>query len=84
MTNAPSGKITHYYDKIGVAVVDVAKPLSVGDEIKIVGHGNEYTQTVSSMQIEHEQITKAKKGMTIGLKVDQPAKEGDQIFLVNT
>ncbi|MBI4999558.1 U32 family peptidase C-terminal domain-containing protein [Candidatus Gottesmanbacteria bacterium] len=82
MADVKVGKITHHYDKIGVAVIEVAKPLKVGDTIKISGHDKEFTQTISSMQIEHEQIQEAKKGQVIGLKVDQPVKENDEVFLV--
>ncbi|MBI4100188.1 U32 family peptidase C-terminal domain-containing protein [Candidatus Microgenomates bacterium] len=77
------GKITHYYDKIGVAVVEVQKPFSLGDEIKISGSDHEFVQKVESMQIEHEQIQQAKKGQTIGLRTDQKVKEGDVIFKGN-
>ncbi len=77
------GKITHYYDKIGVAVIELEGALSDKDSIRISGHGNEFTQPVSSMQIEHENIEKAKKGDAIGLKVDQPVKEGDEVFKVS-
>jgi translation initiation factor IF-2 len=76
------GKITHYYDKIGVAVIELEGKLSEGDTIRISGHGNEFTQPVNSMQIEHENIKEAKKGDAIGLKVDQPVKEGDEVFKV--
>lgn len=76
------GKVTHYYDKIGVAVVDLEDNLTVGATIKISGHDNEFTQTVSSIQIEHQELNAGKKGQTIGLKIDQPVKEGDQIFLI--
>ncbi len=76
------GKITHYYDKIGVAVIELEGVLSEGDEIRISGHGNEFTQKVASMQIEHKNIKKAKKGDAIGLKVDQPVKDGDEVFKV--
>lgn len=82
MADVPVGKISHYFNKIGVAVVDVSAPISVGDQIKIVGHENEFTQTVSSMQEEHKQIEKAKKGQAVGMKVDQPVKDGDQVFKV--
>lgn len=71
------GKITHYFDRIGVAVLELIKPLAVGDEIKISGHDKEYVQKVSSMQVEHKQVEKAKKGDSVGLKVDQAVKEGD-------
>lgn len=82
MADVKAGKVTHYYDKIGVAVVEVTKPLKVGDTIKISGHDKEFTQVIASMQIEHEQIQEAKKGQIIGMKVDQPVKENDEVFLV--
>lgn len=83
MADFKVGKITHYYDKIGVAVVELTGDLSVGDTIKISGHGREFTQEVSSMQIEHEEIKTAKKGQTIGLKIDEKAKENDEVYKVS-
>lgn len=75
MADVQIGKVTHYYDKIGVAVIDISKELSVGDTIKITGPDAEFTQQVSSMQMEHQSTQKATKGQAIGLKVDQPVKE---------
>jgi len=82
MAGVKVGKVIHYYDKIEVAVVELLKPLKNGDKIKISGHDNEFTQVISSMQIEHQQLEEAKKGQSIGLKVDKPVKEGDELFLV--
>ncbi len=75
------GKVTHYYDKISVAVVELTKKLTVGSKIKFSGHDKEFTQEVSSMQIEHQQIKEAKKGDAIGLKVNEPVKPGDTVYL---
>lgn len=83
MADVRVGKITHYYDKIGVAVVELEGALSEGDEIRISGHDNEFTQKAESMQIEHEQVKKAKKGDAVGLKVEQPVKEGDEVFRIS-
>jgi len=75
------GKVTHYYDKIGVAVVELLADLSVGDRIKFSRGGEElFEQVVESMQVEHNKIQSAKKGDIVGLKVDQPVKEGAEIF----
>ncbi|QLG69439.1 MAG: hypothetical protein CH104c_0207 [Candidatus Woesebacteria bacterium] len=75
------GKVTHYYDKIGVAVVELMADLAVGDRIKFTRGGEDmFEQTVESIQVEHNKIDSAKKGDTIGLKVDQPVKEGAEIF----
>ena len=64
------GSVTHYYDKIGVAVVKLEKgDLKVGDKIKLVAKdGSEVTQEISSMQIEHANIDIAKSGDEFGLK----------------
>jgi len=77
------GEVTHYYDKIGVAVVELTGSLAVGDQIRISGHGNEFTQKVDSMQIEHENVKEAKKGQAIGLKIDQKVKDGDEVFKIS-
>ena len=76
------GKVTHYYDKIGVAVIEVTKPLKVGDMIKISGHDQEFTQTITSLQVEHAQVQKVTKGKSGAMKTDKPVKEGDVIYLV--
>lgn len=80
MADFKVGKVTHYFDKIGVAVVELTGPLLAGDSIKISGKKGEFTMTVGSMQIEHEQIKEAKKGSTVGMKVDQPVTEGDEVY----
>lgn len=77
------GKVTHYYNKIGVAVVLVNRPIAIGDKIKISGHDKELVQEVTSMQVEHQQIKKAKKGDNIGLKVDQLVRENDEVYKVD-
>lgn len=77
------GKVSHYYDKIGVAVVEVMnQPLRVGDSIKISGHDKEFTQKVESLQIEHKQVDEVPVGESCGIKVDQPLKEGDVVYLI--
>jgi len=81
MADTKVGNVTHYYDKIGVAVIDILAPLKVGDKIKVTG-STEFEQEVGSMQVEHEDIKKAKKGDQIGMKVDQPVKDKDEVFKV--
>lgn len=76
------GKITHYYAKIGVAIVELTAKFKVGDKIHIKGHETDFSQSVSSMQIEHQNVDVAKKGEVIGLKVDQKIREGDEVYLV--
>ncbi len=77
------GKVTHYYDKLGVAIIELTGKLKIGDKVKFRKGENEFEQEVASMQIEREPIETAKKGDVIGLKVDQETKEGTQVFLVS-
>jgi translation elongation factor EF-Tu-like GTPase len=77
------GEVTHYFGKIGVAVVKLSDDLKVGDQIKIVGKkGEEFTQTVESMQIEHKNVQEAKAGDLIGLKVSQKVREGYKVYKI--
>lgn len=76
------GKIAHYYDKIKVAAVTLKDTLSQGDTIRIEGGGKSFTQEIDSMQIEHEQVQKAKKGEDVGFKVKQKVREGYRVFKV--
>ncbi|HUW21916.1 MAG TPA: translation elongation factor-like protein [Candidatus Bathyarchaeia archaeon] len=82
MADFKVGKINHYYNKIGVAVIEVLAPIAIGDKIKISG-SNEFEQVIASLQVEHEQIQQAEKGAVVGLKVDQPVKEGDAIIKIS-
>ena len=74
------GTVTHFFDKISVAVIKLDGALKVGEKIKIEGQGQSFEQTVDSMQVEHEQIQTAKKGHEVGMKVVQPVKAGYLVF----
>ena len=76
------GKITHYFTNIGVAVIELEDTLKVGDEISVEGATTNFTQKIDSMQIEHKNVDEAKKGDSIGLKVVDRVREGDQVFKV--
>ena len=75
------GKITHYFGKISVAIVELSGVLKAGDKIHVKGGSTDFEQDISSIQIEHENVEKAKKGDAIGLKVDEKVREGDEVYL---
>jgi len=74
------GKITHYFSKIGVAVIELTLPLSVGDRIQIKGPLTDFEQIVDSMQIDRKPIQRAEGGQSVGLKLAQVARERDVVF----
>lgn len=76
------GKVSHYFSKIGVAVIDLSDSLKVGDMIRIVGGETNFTQAVESMQSEHQNIEEAKVGDSIGIKVNQKVREGYKVYKI--
>lgn len=77
----PIGEITHYFGKIGVAVIKLRGALKVGDTIRIVGgESTDFEQEVKSMEIEHKKIKTAKAKQSIGLKVKEKVREGYKVY----
>lgn len=57
------------------------QPLKVGDRVRISGHDKEFTQTVDSLQVEHKQVKQLKPKEEGAMKVTEPVKEGDVLYL---
>ncbi len=74
------GKITHWYDKISVAVIKLNEVLQVGDKIKVKHGGQEFEETITSMELDHKPVKSGKKGQEIAIKLSQKANEGSTIF----
>jgi translation elongation factor EF-1alpha len=76
------GKISHYYGHISVGIIQLSDTLKVGESIHVMGHSEDFTQPVDSMQIEHTSVPEAKSGDSIGIKVAQKVHPGDKVFKV--
>jgi len=74
------GHVTHYFGKIGVAILQLDSPLDVGDRLAIVGATTDLEQVVKSMQVEHQNIDHAEAGDQVGLKVKDKVREGDTVY----
>lgn len=74
------GKIIHYYDKIGVAVVRLEGTLKTGDSIHVKGKISDFEQKVESLQLDHKDAASAKKGEEVAVKLNERAKEGDVVY----
>ena len=76
------GKVSHYFTKIGVGVIELSDELRVGDRISIEGATTNIQQTVDSMEIEHKKVKVAGAGKSIGLKTIQRVREGDVVYKI--
>ena len=83
MSEVKIGVVTHYFGKIGVAAIRITEgELSVGDRIRIKGHTSDFSQTVDSMQREHESIDSARAGEEIAIRVGEYTREHDIVYKV--
>jgi hypothetical protein len=77
------GVITHYFSHLGVAVAQLNKgSLKTGDTVHIKGNTTDFTQTVTSMEYEHQHIDQAGAGQSVGLKIIDHAREHDIVYRV--
>ena len=75
------GRITHYYNRIGVAVLELEEGLKVGDSIHIVGHTTDFTQRVTSLEVNHRKVQSVGAGADVALKVANRVRQGDKVFI---
>lgn len=74
------GEVTHYFGGIGVAIIKFTKAVPVGTTIHIKGATTDFTETIGSLQYDHREITEAKKGQEVGVKVSEKVREGDEVY----
>ena len=77
------GTVTHFYNRIGVAVVELDAPLKMGDRLLFLGHTSEFTQLVGSMEIDHRKVQEVGAGAEVAIKVIRRVRRGDQVFRVS-
>jgi translation initiation factor IF-2 len=82
MAEVEIGKVTHYFDKIGVAVLALTGNLKTGDTVKFLGHETDFQQAVASMQIEHKAVAEAKAGQEVAMKTEKPVHANSKVFRV--
>ena len=75
------GRVSHWYNKLGVAVVKLSDDLKIGDRIKIMTTSGEFEDEVFSMQIDYTTVKSATAGSEVAIKLSQKAKEGSVIQL---
>jgi hypothetical protein len=75
------GKVTHYYNHLGVAVLDLAEPVQVGEVVYFRGRTSDFYQKVGSLEIEHHKLQSAGPG-EVAMKVVKPVRTGDKLYKV--
>ncbi len=82
MSGIRVGEVTHFYDRLCVAVLKLTEPSRVGDVLHVLGHHTDFQQSVESLQIEHQAVNEAAPGADVALKVTQKVHPGDAVFKI--
>jgi U32 family peptidase len=77
------GYVSNFYKNISVAAVEITNDsVTVGDTLHILGNTTDCETAVDSMQIDHNSVTEAKKGDSIGVMVPSRVRRHDKVFKV--
>ena len=76
------GKVSDFFSRPVVAAVELSEDLMVGDRIRIKGHTTDLDVVVTSMQIDNTNVEKAGKGDSVGIKITDRVRRGDEVFKV--
>lgn len=77
------GQVTHYFNRLGVAVLKLDEGLKIGDLIHVHGHSTDFVQRVGSMEIDHRKMETVGPGEDVALQVVDRVRRGDRVFLVS-
>ena len=85
MAESLIGTVVHQWQKAGAALLALSGGgLSVGDTIHIKGHTTDLTQTVRSMQVDHEPVDSAGPGDEVAIGIDGRVRAKDNVYLVSS
>lgn len=77
----PMAEVTHYFPHVRAAVLKIkAGDIRIGDQLQFKGHTTDFTQKVTSMQIDHKPVAIATKGDDFGLEVKSRVRAGDLVY----
>jgi hypothetical protein len=76
------GEVVHFFDKIMVAVVRVTQGIRQGDRLHFLGNHTDFEELITSMQVEHQAVEAAAAGSEVAVKLSQPARRGDAVYLL--
>jgi len=82
MAEQEVGKVMDFFAHPVVAGIDMTGTLKVGDKIHIKGHTTDIEMEIASMQIDNANVTEAKKGDSVGIKVPDRVRHGDTVYKV--
>ncbi|MGD2271804.1 MAG: hypothetical protein PVI06_15485 [Desulfobacterales bacterium] len=83
MSEEEVGIVIKFFAKPGVAAVKVIRgSIKKGDLLKYSGHTTDFTEEVTTMEVDRQPIDEAKVGDMVGLKVTERVRENDKVLKI--
>jgi translation elongation factor EF-1alpha len=76
------GHVMDYFTHVGVVAIELTDELAIGNIVHFFGHTTDFTQKVESIQIEHHNVTRAKAGDKVGIRVNERVRQHDKVYKV--
>jgi len=76
------GRVFNFFEKIMVAAIEISGNLKLGDTLRFVGAGHDFTEVVDSMQVDGKNVASAKSGDKIGIKISEKINKGAKVYRV--
>ncbi len=76
------GTVSDFFAHPVVAGIELTASLKAGDKIHIKGHTTDLELVVDSMQIDNVNVSQAKAGDSVGIKVGERVRRGDAVYKV--
>jgi putative protease len=75
--------IVKFFAKPSVAALEVTNgTIKIGDVLRYKGHTTDFTEEITSMEIDNQAVVEAKVGDLVGVKVKERVRENDKVYKV--
>jgi U32 family peptidase len=75
--------IVKFFAKPSVAALEVTNgTIKKGDILRYKGHTTDFTEEISSMEIDNQVVEEVKVGDLVGVKVKERVRENDKVYKV--
>jgi putative protease len=78
-----AGRVTHYYNKLGVAEITASAPIAAGQEYLIIGDTTGVVKgTLEELRLDDSTtVGNVSNGQVFSIKVDAKVRQNDKLFL---
>ena len=76
------GVVREYFRRPQAAAVEILRgKVKIGDSLRFSGYTTDFTQRITSIQMNHRDIPEAEKGDCVGIQVEDRVRRNDRMFL---